>query len=212
MKKYSIRTVSVLTAILTAVACGGDGGATGPSGPTTGSIAGSVTSGGTALAGAVVSLSGGGTQTTNGAGQFTFSNVAAGSHTLTLTVPAGHELETGQTVAKTATVAAGQTAQVTWALRAASGPPPQQVTVQMNSASFDPAEVTIGTGGTVRWQNAAPVAHTITPGNSTQPGVWASQNVPATQGFTFQHVFNTAGTFPYSCSIHAGMTGTVRVQ
>lgn len=211
MKRFSIRELAGLALLLTS-ACGGDGGPTGTPVPATGTISGTVTAAGAGVPGATITLSAGGTQTTSGSGQFTFSDVAVGSHTLTLTVPADHELDTGETEAKTITVTAGQTAQVSWTLRLAAGPPPQQATVQMNPASFDPSAVTIARGGTVRWVNAAPVAHTITPENSSQAGVWASQNVPATQGFTFQHVFDTAGTFPYTCSIHAGMTGTVQVQ
>ena len=33
-----------------------------------------------------------------------------------------------------------------------------------------------------------------------------------TAGTTFSHTFNTAGSFPYHCNIHAGMTGTVVVN
>lgn len=85
-------------------------------------------------------------------------------------------------------------------------------TVQMNAATFSPSEVTISRGSTVRWVNAAAIAHTITPTVTTQAGVWGNVNVPAQQNFTFSHTFNTAGTFNYVCNLHAGMTGRVTVQ
>jgi plastocyanin len=31
-------------------------------------------------------------------------------------------------------------------------------------------------------------------------------------GATFSQTFTTAGTFPYYCTFHVGMTGTVTVQ
>ena len=91
-------------------------------------------------------------------------------------------------------------------------PAPSQVDIQMQSSSFAPANATVAMGGTVRWVNAQPIAHTITPNNAAQAGVWANQNVPAQQGFTFSHTFNTGGTYNYSCTIHQGMTGTITVQ
>lgn len=82
----------------------------------------------------------------------------------------------------------------------------------MLASSFSPATVTVAIGGSVRWVNAQPIAHTITPDNPSQPGVWANQNIPAQQGFSFSHTFNTAGSYRYHCTLHAGMTGTVNVQ
>jgi plastocyanin len=85
------------------------------------------------------------------------------------------------------------------------------VDVQLLASSFSPADVTVARGGTVRWVNAGDVAHTITPANAGQAGVWQNQNVPAQQNFAFSHTFPTAGTFNYSCTLHVGMTGVVRV-
>lgn len=94
-----------------------------------------------------------------------------------------------------------------------TGPPrPDSVTVQMTATTFAPADVTVGRGGTVTWTNATATAHTITPVNVTQPGVWQGHNVPADAGYTFAHTFTVTGVFNYFCAIHAGMTGVVRVQ
>ena len=93
-----------------------------------------------------------------------------------------------------------------------SSGPDDVTTVTMNAATFSPSDVTISVGESVRWVNGQAIAHTITPANPQQPGVWAAQNVPATTGFAFQARMNTAGTFNYSCTLHAGMTGRVIVQ
>ena len=93
-----------------------------------------------------------------------------------------------------------------------TGPSPLQADVQMLGTTFSPADVAVRVGGTVRWINATPTFHTITPNTPSQAGAWTSQNVPAQQGFIFSHTFNTAGDFNYLCRVHAGMTGVVRVQ
>lgn len=93
-------------------------------------------------------------------------------------------------------------------------PPPgsNNVEVSIGASTFNPASVQIAIGGSVTWRNATATAHTITPQTSGQPGAWANVNVPGESGFTFTHRFNTAGTFDYECTLHAGMTGSVRVQ
>ena len=91
-------------------------------------------------------------------------------------------------------------------------PPSSQVTVNLQASAFAPASVSVSRGGTVTWLNAAPIAHNITPNNPSQAGTWVAQNVPAQQGFSFAHTFNTAGTFNYACTLHTGMTGTVSVE
>jgi plastocyanin len=89
---------------------------------------------------------------------------------------------------------------------------PATASVSLQASSFNPSTVTITPGGTVTWTNAGPVAHTITPNNAGQTGAWPSRTVPAQQGATFSHTFSSAGTFNYFCAVHAGMTGTVRVE
>jgi plastocyanin len=93
-----------------------------------------------------------------------------------------------------------------------SDPGNNTVTVNMQAAAFSPANVSVSVGQSVRWLNSQPIAHNITPDNPQQPGVWTAQNVPATQGFSFTALMNTAGVFDYSCTIHPGMTGRVTVQ
>jgi plastocyanin len=80
---------------------------------------------------------------------------------------------------------------------------------------FDPAEVTIPPGGTVRWVNAEAVFHTVTSADTldvrTPNGLF--DVVLDEQGETFSRRFPEAGTFPYYCQPHSEfMTGTVRVR
>ena len=81
--------------------------------------------------------------------------------------------------------------------------PPLQVTVNMADFTFSPTVVTVRAGGTVTWTNTGNAPHTST----SSTGLWDSGQVPAGQSFPRQ--FPDAGTFPYVCSLHAGMTGTV---
>ena len=71
-----------------------------------------------------------------------------------------------------------------------------------------PNPVTVAVGGTVTWNNTdtASSSHNVT----SDTGIFVSQNF-ANAG-TFSFTFQTRGTFPYTCTRHAGMAGTVTVQ
>ena len=79
------------------------------------------------------------------------------------------------------------------------------VTATLGS-TFDPQTVTISRGGSVTWTFAA--LHNVTFGGTTG----APQNIPDQATGSAQRQFNTAGTFNYQCTLHAGMQGTVIVQ
>ena len=74
-----------------------------------------------------------------------------------------------------------------------------------SSNQFSPATITITHGETVCWQNSSSVAHTV-----TDDGGAFDVNLPV--GNIYLHTYPTAGTFTYHCKIHAGMTGTVKVN
>ena len=73
------------------------------------------------------------------------------------------------------------------------------------SNSFSPKSATITHGEKVCWQNSSTVLHTVT----ADSGAFDS-DLPV--GQIFVQTFPTAGTFPYHCKIHAGMTGTITVN
>ena len=75
-----------------------------------------------------------------------------------------------------------------------------------SSNNFSPSGTTIVHGQTVCWQNNGSVAHTVTSNDGT------SFNSDLPTGQIFLHTFPAAGSFPYHCSIHSGMTGTITVN
>lgn len=94
-------------------------------------------------------------------------------------------------------------------------PPAGAVVITLTAAlQFSPSEVTISAGTPVRWVYESGPAHTITPRDAGQAGVWARQAMN-TVGQTFDHTFNVAGqTYDYFCEPHElqGMTGRIIVQ
>jgi len=87
--------------------------------------------------------------------------------------------------------------------------------VTISNYMFAPTPVRVRLGGQVTWTNDGPSQHTTTSdgvndGSSYKGlGLWASG--PLTKSATFSFTFAAAGTFPYHCSIHTFMRGTIRV-
>ncbi len=85
---------------------------------------------------------------------------------------------------------------------------------------FDPKEINVKVGDTVKWTNNDNALHTVTSGkDSSDPNKGKDfdsgltpPNALTTTGKTFQHTFTTAGTFRYFCQVHPGMAGTVIVK
>jgi plastocyanin len=72
---------------------------------------------------------------------------------------------------------------------------------------FSPSSVTIHTGNKVKWTWGSS-GHTTTSGSPGMPnGIWDSGL--HSQGETFTHTFNSAGTFPYYCVPHGGCCNMV---
>lgn len=72
--------------------------------------------------------------------------------------------------------------------------------------TFSPGTATITHGQTVCWENTGSIGHTVTSNDGT------SFNSSLPSGGTFIHSFATPGSFPYHCTIHAGMSGTITVN
>lgn len=68
--------------------------------------------------------------------------------------------------------------------------------------TFQPDQLDVVTGDTVIWTNIDFVAHNVS-GGSFASGNFASG--------TFSHTFAAPGTYSYLCTLHSGMTGTIRV-
>jgi plastocyanin len=76
----------------------------------------------------------------------------------------------------------------------------------LGNAAYAPDDLNVAVGTTVTWRNVDSVSHTST---SDVTG-WNSGEIAP--GGQFSAVFQTAGTFPYHCTIHPGMVGTVVVR
>ena len=78
--------------------------------------------------------------------------------------------------------------------------------VVMKNFAFDPPTVTIKVGESVTWTNQDSATHTVEADN----GEFSSKELA--NGATFSFTFDKAGTYPYKCTIHPTMKGTVIVQ
>jgi plastocyanin len=89
-----------------------------------------------------------------------------------------------------------------------SATPPQAASaeVKVDNFSFGPATLTVAVGTTVTWTNRDDIPHTVV---STDK-VFKSKVLDTDEKFSF--TFSKAGTYPYFCSIHPKMTGSVVVQ
>lgn len=80
------------------------------------------------------------------------------------------------------------------------GPSPSRPTTTVNVAAnddaFDPAELKVEVGTTVRWENKGKHKHTVT----SAAGLWDSGDIPP--GGTYSATFSQPGTYPYLCRHH----------
>jgi plastocyanin len=88
-------------------------------------------------------------------------------------------------------------------------PPGPSATVTTPGEAFSPATATITSGGTVTWEFTGVSRHNVTFTGAQPPG----GNIRDTDvGGRAQRQFPSAGSYPYRCTRHAGMTGEVIVQ
>lgn len=81
--------------------------------------------------------------------------------------------------------------------------------------AFDPGEVTIEAGTTVRWVHTHDVFHTITSTDSLDEKQANGQfdETMSSEGDTFEFTFEEPGTYHYFCKPHSGfMFGTITVE
>jgi plastocyanin len=71
--------------------------------------------------------------------------------------------------------------------------------------AFAPAEIEVAAGATVTWANEDWAPHTAI----AEDGSFDSGRLD--QGASFQQTFAEPGRYPYRCSFHPGMAGTVVV-
>lgn len=90
-----------------------------------------------------------------------------------------------------------------------TGPDGDAVEISVVDNAFEPAQVGASVGDTVVWtwgETAEP--HNVV----ADEGEFSSGSATAEPGTTFEHTFEEAGTFSYTCQVHpTEMTGTVTV-
>jgi plastocyanin len=77
--------------------------------------------------------------------------------------------------------------------------------VTVFSNGFNPTAVTINVNDSVKWTWTGNSHSTTSTGGLWDSGVHNS-------GFTFTNKFTSSGNFPYICTVHTFMTGSVTVQ
>ena len=88
----------------------------------------------------------------------------------------------------------------------AANPAPSPVEVKIDNFSFGPQSIIVPAGTKVTWKNRDDIPHTVV---STE-GVFKSRVLDTDETFSF--TFDKPGSYPYFCSVHPKMTGTVVVQ
>jgi plastocyanin len=81
--------------------------------------------------------------------------------------------------------------------------------ITIENFAFSPATLAVKTGTTVTWTNRDSAPHIVVSDTGAQQA-FSSNSLSDGASFTF--TFTQAGTYPYHCSIHPSMKGTITVQ
>src|SRR3954469_22044600 len=102
-------------------------------------------------------------------------------------------------------------AAVAWAIAAV---PAQAATVVIDAVDtnvhqFQPPNVTVDVGDTVRWEfDQASATHSLTSNSAN----WTQDDTRAPNGAAISKTFDTPGVYSFLCKFHPGMSGAVTVQ
>jgi len=77
--------------------------------------------------------------------------------------------------------------------------------IAIQNYAFSPSTLTIRKGANVTWKNDDSVQHMVV----SDSAAFSSPLLNTGDTYTFQ--FNSTGTYPYHCSIHTYMKGTITV-
>jgi plastocyanin len=90
--------------------------------------------------------------------------------------------------------------------RAVATENPARHTITIDATAFAPADLTVHAGDTVVWLNKDPYPHTAT----SKAAGFDSDDIRS--GKSWKYVAKEKGDFPYVCSIHPSMKGTLHVK
>jgi plastocyanin len=93
-------------------------------------------------------------------------------------------------------------------LRANAQQAPVSTEVKIDNFSFAPATLAVAVGTTVTWTNRDDIPHTVV--STEDPKAFKSKVLDTDEKFSY--TFTKAGTYPYFCSVHPKMTGSVVVK
>jgi len=86
---------------------------------------------------------------------------------------------------------------------AADTPAANEVAVRLVGLRFEPTEVVVPVGQSVVWRWTDRVAHNVV----ADGAAFKASRVQS--GGSYRITFDKAGTYPYQCTLHEGMRGTV---
>jgi glucose/arabinose dehydrogenase/plastocyanin len=81
----------------------------------------------------------------------------------------------------------------------------------LTDIAYQPNPIQVQVGDIVTWTNDDSQPHTVTSGENAQADGRFDSSIMA-QGATFSHTFTEAGEYPYFCTLHPNMVGTVNVS
>lgn len=82
----------------------------------------------------------------------------------------------------------------------------ERATIAIDGTAFTPPELTVHVGDTIVWKNTDPFPHNVT----AATGAFSSGDLDPEKQWRFRA--RTAGRFPYVCTLHPGMKGTLIVE
>lgn len=87
------------------------------------------------------------------------------------------------------------------------GSPVATTSVDMKNTAFSPSAISVGSGAVVTFTNSDGFAHNVTFANTAigNTGNYSTGSKTLTMP-------SAAGSYPYQCTIHAGMNGSVTVK
>jgi amicyanin len=107
----------------------------------------------------------------------------------------------------TTAISTVQTTSTTQETTTATQPVVKTISIDISGFAFKPSNVNINKGDTVVWTNKDSAPHTVT---SVSGDELDSQIMGG--GQTYNHTFQTAGTYPYYCTLHPSMKAKIKVE
>lgn len=81
----------------------------------------------------------------------------------------------------------------------------EEVVVKIDNFTFNPAELTVKPGTTVKWENGDDIPHSVVEASTK------FRSKPLDTGESFAMTFDTAGVVEYFCGLHPHMKGKITV-